>query len=50
MKRLPVGLVWTKPHDSLGSARSRDNQLKRWNDVKKTSLVGDFLDHARDTD
>ncbi|MGH9734962.1 MAG: GIY-YIG nuclease family protein [Candidatus Acidiferrales bacterium] len=38
-KRLPVEIAWTEPHDSLGSARSRENQLKRWNHAKKASLI-----------
>ena len=42
-RRLPVFLVWTEFHDSLSSARKRENQLKRWSHVKKEALIGGSL-------
>jgi putative endonuclease len=42
-KRLPVELVWTESHESLSSARRRENQLKRWSHAKKAALVGGSL-------
>jgi len=41
--RLPVEIVWTEAHDSLSSARTRENQLKRWSHAKKAALVGGSL-------
>ena len=38
-RRLPVEIVWTEAHDSLSSARTRENQLKRWSYAKKAALV-----------
>ncbi|MFI5127856.1 MAG: GIY-YIG nuclease family protein [Candidatus Acidiferrales bacterium] len=38
-RRLPVEIVWTEAHDSLSSARTRENQLKRWSHAKKAALV-----------
>ena len=38
-RRLPVEVVWTKPHDSLSSARTREKQLKRWSLTKKAALI-----------
>ena len=42
-RRLPVKIVWTEAHDSLSSARVRENQLKRWGHAKKAALVGGSL-------
>lgn len=42
-RRLPVEIVWTEAHDSLSSARTRENQLKRWSHVKKAALVSGSL-------
>jgi len=42
-QRLPVFLVWTEFHDSLSSARKRENQLKRWSHAKKEALIGGSL-------
>jgi putative endonuclease len=42
-RRLPVELIWTELHDSLSSARKRENQLKRWSHSKKAALVGGSL-------
>jgi putative endonuclease len=42
-KRLPVELVWTEEHESLSSARRRENQLKRWSHTKKAALIGGSL-------
>jgi len=39
-ERRPVELVWNEPHESLSSARTRENQLKRWSHAKKAALVG----------
>jgi putative endonuclease len=39
-RRRPVSLVWSEEHPTLSSARSRENQLKRWSHHKKASLVG----------
>jgi len=39
-ERRPVVLVWTEPHESLSSARNRENQLKRWSHAKKAALIG----------
>lgn len=30
-------LIWTEEHDSLSSARKRENQLKRWSHKKKAA-------------
>ena len=38
-RRLPVEVVWTEPHDSLSSARTREKQLKRWSLTKKAALI-----------
>jgi putative endonuclease len=38
-RRLPVEIVWTEVHDSLSSARQRENQLKRWSKAKKATLI-----------
>jgi predicted GIY-YIG superfamily endonuclease len=38
-RRLPVEIVWTEKHDSLSSARTRENQLKRWSREKKEALI-----------
>jgi len=38
-RRLPVKLIWTERHDSLASARRRENQLKRWGHAKKAALA-----------
>jgi predicted GIY-YIG superfamily endonuclease len=38
-RRLPVEIVWTEAHDSLSSARTRENQLKRWSHLKKAALI-----------
>ncbi len=40
--RLPVRVVWTEEHPTLSSARTRENQLKRWSRAKKTALIGGF--------
>ncbi|MGH9406322.1 MAG: GIY-YIG nuclease family protein [Terriglobia bacterium] len=37
--RRRVHLVWSEAHDSLSSARTRENQLKRWSRSKKESLI-----------
>jgi putative endonuclease len=42
-RRFPVEVVWTEAHDSLSSARTPENQLKRWSHAKKAALVGDSL-------
>ena len=42
-RRRPVALVWSEPRESLSSARTRENQLKRWSHKKKTALIGDSL-------
>jgi len=42
-RRLPVEVVWTEAHDSLSSARTRENQLKRWSHAKKSALIGGSL-------
>ncbi|MGA2510956.1 MAG: GIY-YIG nuclease family protein [Candidatus Acidiferrales bacterium] len=42
-RRLPVELVWSEQHDSLSSARQRENQLKSWSREKKDALVGGSL-------
>jgi putative endonuclease len=42
-RRRPVRLVWTEIHNSLSSARKRENQLKRWSHIKKEALVGGSL-------
>jgi putative endonuclease len=39
-RRLPVELVWSESHGSLSSARTRENQLKRWSHAKKAALMG----------
>jgi predicted GIY-YIG superfamily endonuclease len=39
-ERRPVKLVWSEPHESLSSARTRENQLKHWSHAKKSALVG----------
>ena len=41
--RRPVQLLWTEDHPSLSSARSRENQLKRWSRAKKEALIGGSL-------
>ena len=41
--RLPVALVWTEAHASLGSARTRENQLKNWSRKKKEALIAGSL-------
>jgi putative endonuclease len=41
-RRRPVELVWTETHDSLSSARKRENQLKGWSHAKKAALIGGF--------
>jgi len=38
--RRPVRLAWTEEHMTLSSARTRENQLKRWSHAKKAALVG----------
>jgi putative endonuclease len=38
-RRRPVELVWSEAHPSLASARTRENQLKRWSHSKKLALV-----------
>jgi putative endonuclease len=38
-RRRPVELVWSEAHESLSSARTRENQLKRWSHAKKAALV-----------
>jgi putative endonuclease len=38
-RRIPVELVWTEAHDSLSTARKRENQLKRWSHAKKAALI-----------
>lgn len=42
-RRLPVEIVWTEAHESLSSARTRENQLKRWSRAKKMAVVGGSL-------
>ncbi len=39
-ERRPVELVWSEIHESLSSARIRENQLKRWSRAKKAALIG----------
>ncbi len=38
-ERRPVRLVWTEEHQTLASARQRENQLKRRGRAKKAALV-----------
>ncbi len=38
--RRPVKLVWKEEHETLSSARQRENQLKRWSHSNKAKLVG----------
>ncbi len=38
--RRPVRFVWTEEHSALSSARTRENQLKRWSHAKKAALAG----------
>lgn len=41
-RRLPVEIAWTGTHDSLSSARTRENQLKRWSRAKEGSFGWGF--------
>ncbi len=37
--RLPVRLVFFEEHQSLGEAKIREHQLKRWSRAKKMALI-----------
>jgi predicted GIY-YIG superfamily endonuclease len=37
--RRPVQMVWVEAHETLASARKRENQLKKWSHAKKSALV-----------
>jgi len=45
-ERRPVRLVYTEDHPDLSSARTRENQVKRWSHGKKTALVEGRLGQA----
>ena len=36
-------LVYSEPHNTLGSARRRENQLKKWSRAKKEALIAGDL-------
>jgi len=44
--RRPVHLLWTEPHPTLSSARTRENQLKKWSHAKKAALVKGSHTHS----
>jgi len=41
--RRPVRMAWKEEHETLSSARRRENQLKGWSRAKKASLVSGSL-------
>jgi putative endonuclease len=38
-RRRPVEVVWTEIHETLSSARTRENQLKRWSHTFKVASI-----------
>ncbi|MFH0732898.1 MAG: GIY-YIG nuclease family protein [Candidatus Omnitrophota bacterium] len=38
-KRRPAELVYSEPHDSLSSARLRENEVKKWRREKREELI-----------
>jgi putative endonuclease len=40
--RLPVTLVWQEEHESEGSARRREAEVKGWRREKKLELIAKF--------
>ncbi len=37
--RRPVSVVYTETHPTLGSARAREAEIKRWHRAKKLALI-----------
>lgn len=39
-RRRPVELMYSEPFDTMGQARQREIQLKKWSRAKKEALIG----------